>query len=144
MDRDDGLRALGLRRDAGSQEVEVAYRVRCLPLKTQILCSRRVLMKDQHKEDLRTLVLARDAALGRMERKRWTVAALALSGHRLLKKIGKTATDHLDERGARAFFGLPAHADENQVMEAYQVRKRALIRSFVTSHDDDELLSNTQ
>ena len=55
MDRDEGLRALGLRRGAGNQEVEVAYRVRCLPLKTQILCSRRVLMKDQYRADLRTL-----------------------------------------------------------------------------------------
>ncbi|MHC4548653.1 MAG: hypothetical protein ACYTEZ_07730 [Planctomycetota bacterium] len=139
MDQHEGMRFLGLGPGAGADEVKRAYRSRCLALKTQILCAHRALLKDQYREELRALVTAREAALGRAPRRDWAGQRLGLSGGRLVRKLGRTSTDHLDDRGARAFFGLAPHAGNAQVLDAYLLRKRALIRSFANSHDDDEM-----
>ena len=62
-----------------------------------------------------------------------------MSGRRLMRKLIRTQMDTLDDRGARAFLGLSPQAQNDQVRDAYQLRKRVLIRTFVTAHDDEEL-----
>jgi hypothetical protein len=139
MDRDEGLRLLGLAGGAGSNDVQQAYHYRASALKTQILNAEHTALLDQHRESLRQLVLARDAALGRPERKNWAVEPLGMSGRRLMRKLIGTQMDNLDDRGARAFLGLSPQAQNAQVRDAYQLRRRVLIRTFVTAHDDEEL-----
>jgi len=139
MDRDEGLRLLGLAADAGTAEIHQAYSYRSSALKGRILSAERAVLKDQHRATLRQLVLARDAALGLPPRRAWTVEPLGLSGQRLMRKLINTQMDKLDDRGARAFLGLSPQAQNAQVRDAYQLRKRALIRTFVTAHDDEEL-----
>jgi hypothetical protein len=139
MDRDEGLRLLGLAGGAGNAEIDQAYRHRALALKTQILCAERAVLKDQHRESLRQLVLARDAALGRPPRTSWAMEPLGLSGRRLMRKLSRTEMDKLDDRGARAFLGLSSQAQSTEVRDAYELRRRALIRTFVNAHDDEEL-----
>ena len=46
----------------------------------------------------------------------------------------RTQVNRLDERGARAFLGLSPRAENAQVRD-----KRALIRTFVSADDDEEL-----
>jgi hypothetical protein len=139
MTRDEGLRLLGLAGGAGSTDIQQAYHYRASALKTQILNAERTVLLDQHREGLRQLVRARDAALGLPARRTWTVEPLGMSGQRLMRKLTSTPMDKLDDRGARAFLGLPPQAQDDQVRDAYQLRRRALIRSFVTAHDDEEL-----
>jgi hypothetical protein len=139
MDRDQGLRLLGLAAGAGSAEIHQAYGYRSSALKNQILCAERAVLKDQHRESLRQLVMARDAALGLPPRRSWASEPLPMSGKRLMRKLIRTQMDSLDDRGARAFLGLSPQAQNDQVRDAYQLRKRVLIRTFVTAHDDEEL-----
>jgi len=139
MDRDEGLRLLGLAADAGSAEIHQAYSYRSSATKDRILCAERAVLKDEHCETLRQLVLARDAALGLPPRQAWTAEPLGLSGQRLMRKIINTQMDQLDDQGARAFLGLSPQAQNAQVRDAYQLRRRALIRTFVAAHDDEEL-----
>jgi len=139
MDHDEGLRLLGLARGAAADEIHEAYRYRATVLKTRILNAERTVLLDQHRESLRQLVLARDAALGLPARRTWKAEPLGMSGQRLMRKLTKTQMDKLDDRGARAFLGLSPQAENDQVRDAYQLRRRALIRTFVTAHDDEEL-----
>ena len=139
MDRDEGLRLLGLDGSSRDAEIHRAYTYRSSTLKGRILCAERAVLKDQHRETLRRLVLARDAALGLPPRRAWTAEPLPLSGRRLMRKLVNTQMDQLDDRGARAFLGLSAQAPNAQVRDAYQLRRRALIRTFVAAHDDEEL-----
>ena len=82
-----------------------AYRRQALPLKTQLLTAPRVWLKDRYREDLRDLVLARDAAHGLPDRPGWR--APGLSGRRLFSALVTTDAGDLDDRGARAFLGVP-------------------------------------
>jgi len=139
MTRDEGLRLLGLARGVTADEIHEAYHYRAATLKTRILNAEHTVLVDQHREGLRQLVRARDAALGLPARRAWTVEPLGMSGQRLMRKLTNTPMDNLDDRGARAFLGLSPQAQDDQVRDAYQLRRRALIRSFVTAHDDEEL-----
>jgi hypothetical protein len=139
MDRDEGLRLLGLAGGAASTDINQAYRDRASALKTQILNAEHTVLLDQHRESLRQLVLARDAALGLPPRRNWAVEPLGMSGLRLMRKLTGTPMDSLDDRGARAFLGLSPQAQRDQVQAAYQLRRRALIRTFVSADDDEEL-----
>jgi hypothetical protein len=139
MTRDEGLRLLGLARGATKAEIHEAYHYRASALKTRILNAEHTVLVDQHREGLRQLIRARDAALGLPERRTWTVEPLGMSGRRLMRKLTSTPMDKLDDRGARAFLGLSPQAPEDQVLDAYQLRRRALIRSFVTAPDDEQL-----
>ena len=139
MERDEALRLLGLAGGDGATEIHRAYAYRSSALKPRILCAERAVFKDQHRESLRQLVLARDAALGLPARRAWTAEPLGLSGRRLVRKLTSTEMDNLDDQGARAFLGVSSQAQNAQVRDAYQLRRRALIRTFVSAHDDDEL-----
>jgi len=139
MDRDEGLRLLGLARGVTDAEIHEAYRYRASTLKTRILNAEHTVLLDQHRESLRQLVRARDAALGLSVRRTWTMEPLGMSGRRLIRKLTGTQMDNLDDRGARAFLGLSPQAEDTQVRDAYQLRRRALIRTFVTAHDDEQL-----
>jgi hypothetical protein len=139
MDRDEGLRLLGLAGGAGSAEVHQAYRYRAAALKTRILNAEHTVLLDQHRESLRQMVLARDAALGLPPRRSWAAEPLGMSGRRLMRKLINTQMDKLDDRGPRALLGLSPPAQNAQVRDAYQLRRRALIRKFVSAHDDEEL-----
>ena len=71
LTREQALCRLGLPAQAGPGEVRRAYRKQALPLKTQLLTAPRVWLKDRYREELRELVLARDAALGNPDRPGW-------------------------------------------------------------------------
>ncbi len=114
-----------------------AYRKQALPLKTQLLTAPRVWLKDRYREELRCLVLARDAALGRPERPGWRAPGLA--GQRLFRTLARTDAGELDDRGARAFLGVPPTGGRDLVMGAYKLRARALVRCFANAASDDEM-----
>ena len=137
LSREQGLRDLGLPADAGPGEVRRAYRRQALPLKTQLLTAPRVWLKDRYREELRDLVLARDAALGLPDRSGWKASGLA--GRRLFRTLVETRAGELDDRGARAFLGVPASGGRDVVMGAYKVRARALVRCLANAKSDDEM-----
>jgi len=139
MDRDTGLKALGLSPGAGETEIERAYRVRSLSTKTLLLGSMRAEEKDRHRRELRKLVRVRDVALGRPERRNWRGERLGVGGRRLIDLLDRTSPDRLDARMARAFFGLPPDASEDEVRAAYGVRSRALVRAFANAESDEDL-----
>ncbi len=139
LTREQGLRNLGLPADAGPGEVRRAYRRQALPLKTQLLTAPRVWLKDRYREELRDLVVARDAALGRPDRTGWRAPGLA--GHRLFRTLAETEAGELDDRGARAFLGVPPAAGRDLVLDAYRVRARALVRCLANARSDDEMLA---
>jgi hypothetical protein len=138
MDREQGLRNLGLPSDAGPGEVRRAYRRRCLPLKTQLLTAPRAWLKDRYREELRELVQARDAALGRPDRTNWR-GRPPLSGSLLYRTLARTEAGELDDRGARQFLGVPPTAGREEVLSAYRLRARALVRCFANARSDDEM-----
>lgn len=137
LTREQGLRDLGLPAHAGPGEVRRAYRRLALPLKTQLLTAPRVWLKDRYREQLRDLVLARDAALGLPDRPGWRAPGLA--GRRLFKTLTTTDAGDLDDRGARAFLGVPPAGGRDVVMNAYKLRSRALVRCFANAASDDEM-----
>ncbi|HEX5136311.1 MAG TPA: hypothetical protein VFY93_05015 [Planctomycetota bacterium] len=139
MTRDQALGHLGLPPDAGPAQVRRAYRRQALPLKTQIMTAPRVWLKDRYREDLRDLVLARDAALGLPDRAGWRGALPGPDRQRFLVKLELAAAGDLDDRGARAFLGLAAAAGRDEVMQAYRLRSRVLVRCYAAAMTDDEM-----
>jgi curved DNA-binding protein CbpA len=138
MDREHGLRNLGLPPDAGPGEVRRAYRKQCLPLKTQLLTAPRAWLKDRYREQLRELVQARDAALGLPDRTGWRARPL-MSGSLLFRTLVRTQAGDLDDRDARRFLGVPPAADREEVMNAYRLRARALVRCLANAKSDEEM-----
>jgi len=137
MDREQGLRNLGLPDEAGPRDVQRAYRRHALPLKTQLLTAPRVTLKDRYRAELRELVLARDAALGLPDRATWR--APGLSGRRVFTALATTPAADLDDRGARSFLGVGPDAGHDEIMAAYRLRARALVRCLANANSDDEL-----
>ncbi len=137
LTREQGLRNLGLPTDAGPGEVRRAYRKQALPLKTQLLTAPRVWLKDRYREELRDLVLAREAALGHPDRGGWSASGLA--GRRLFRTLLETRAGDLDDQGARAFLGVPPSGGRAAVMGAYKLRARALVRCLANARSDDEM-----
>lgn len=138
MDRDHALTLLGLPADASAREVELAYKTRSRALKLQVLGAPRSDVKDRNLEALRRLVHARDAALGR-NGDRGGRRLVGISGRRLVQMMRETKAALLDREQARAFFELPADAPNEEVLEAYRVRSRALVQRFALAHDDEEM-----
>lgn len=139
LNREQGLRNLGLPTDAGPGEVRRAYRRQCLPLKTQLLTAPRVWLKNRYRDELRQLVLARDAALGLPDRPGWRGKLPGPAGRRLFQNLVLTDAGELDDRGARAFLGLMPVADRVEVLNAYRIRSRALVRCLANAASDDEM-----
>jgi len=137
LTREQGLSQLGLPPDAGAVKVQRAYRRQALPLKTQIMTAPRAWLKDRYREELRDLVLARDAALGLPDRPGWRAPGLA--GRRLFKTLATTDALDLDDKGARAFLGVPPNGGRDLVMGAYRLRARALVRCYANAATDDEM-----
>jgi hypothetical protein len=137
LTREQALGRLGLPAESGPGEVRRAYRRQALPLKTQLLTAPRVWLKDRYRSDLRDLVLARDVALGLPDRTGWRGAGLA--GQRLFRTLVDTHAGELDDRGARAFLGVPAAGGRDVVLQAYRVRARALVRCLANAASDDEM-----
>lgn len=137
LNREQGLRNLGLPADSGPGEVRRAYRRQALPLKTQLLTAPRVWLKDRYRGELRDLVLARDAALGLPDRPGWRAPGLA--GQRLFRTLATTDALDLDDHGARVFLGVPPAGGRDVVMGAYKLRARALVRCYANARSDDEM-----
>jgi len=136
MNRDQGLRLLGLDAGASPREVQRAYRKRSLPLKTQVLTAPRVALKDRYRDDLRALVEARDAALGRPH---LPPPPVGVNGNRLLERLRRAHLEPVDRDRARAFLGVPADATDAAVWDAYRVCARALVRRLACATDDTEM-----
>ena len=139
MTQQEGLRSLGLDNGATATEIALAYRSRSLPLKTQILSAPRAMLKERYRDDLRDLVTARQAALGRKLAEGWTGPAIGINAERLGDALSAIPADGLNAEKARAFLGLPKRATKAQVLAAYSIRARALIRRFAAASDDYEL-----
>jgi hypothetical protein len=139
MDREQGLRTLGLPADAGPGAIRRAYRRQCLPLKTQLLTAPRVALKDRYRDELRALVLARDAALGLPDRAGWRRDRPPVPGARIFGALARTQAGELDDRGARVFLGLSPAAGPDEIIAAYRVRARALVRCLANARDDAEM-----
>jgi hypothetical protein len=139
MNRNSGLRMLGLPERASERDIERTYRSRVLPVKQHILGARRAVDVTHHRDELRRLVAARDAAIGREPRSDWRGEHLGVSATRLLDLLDRTNVSSLDRRVACAFFKLPAGATRKDVIAAYAARKRALIRQFANAREDEEL-----
>jgi hypothetical protein len=139
LTREQALGQLGLPPDAGPVQVHRAYRRQSLPLKTQLMTAPRVFLKDRYRAELRELVLARDAALGLPDRTSWTGALPGPEGHRFLTRLARTDAGDLDDQGARAFLGLPAAAGRGEVLQAYRLRARVLVRCFAAAGTEEEM-----
>jgi len=139
LTRQQGLDQLGLPPDAGPAQIQRAYRRQALPLKTQLMTAPRVWLKDRYREELRDLVLAREAALGHPDRPGWRGDLPGPDRQRFLVRLELTEAGDLDDRGARAFLGLAPAAGRDEVMKAYRLRSRVLVRCYAAAVTDDEM-----
>lgn len=139
LTREQAFSRLGLPPDAGPAQVRRAYRREALPLKTQLMTAPRAWLKNRYRDDLRELVLARDAALGLPDRQGWHGDLPGPDGRRFLSKLARTEAGELDDRGARAFLGLAPAAGRGEVLQAYRLRARALVRCYASAATDDEM-----
>jgi hypothetical protein len=139
LTREQALGHLGLPADAGPVRIRRAYRRQALPLKTQLMTAPRVWLKNRYREELRDLVLARDAALGAPRRDGWHGDLPGPERHRFLSKLVRTEAGELDDQGARAFLGLAPAAGRGEVMQAYRLRSRVLVRCYAAAATDDEM-----
>jgi hypothetical protein len=136
MDREAALKALGLSPKAQPDEIEAAYRKRADALKRNILASIKPSEIARHREALRALVRVRDAAFGD---KRPPPAKLEISVRQLVATLRETSVGALDRDTARRFFGLEAKASDDDVLAAYELRKRALVRRFARAAQPAEV-----
>ena len=141
VNRDNGLRVLGLGDQAGIREIERAYKTRARAVKTLLLGARRAADKDRYRSSLRELVRGRDAALGLVPRRDWHAERVALRGARLLDMLRRALVERLHAGAARGFFGLPPIASRAAVLDAYRLHSRALVRAFANARSDDELVA---
>jgi hypothetical protein len=139
LTREQAFGHLGLPPDSGPAQIRRAYRRQALPLKTQIMTAQRVWLKDRYREELRDLVLARDTALGLPDRRGWHGDLPGPDGHRFLSRLARTEAGDLDDRGARAFLGVAPAAGRGEVMQAYRLGARALVRCYAAAATDDEM-----
>lgn len=128
MDREAALRALGLSPRAQPDEIEAAYRKRADALKREVLTATQPEVIARHREELRTLVRRRDAALG--SERAPSPDELGISVRQLVTMLGETKVLDLDRDGARRFLGLEPTVSDAEVDLAYELRKRALIRRY--------------
>lgn len=139
MDQQTSLKELGLGPEASPEEIERSYKTRSRALKSLILSSRRAELKEQHRDELRHLVLCRATALGEPPPGDWHADQFRISSTRLLARLRETGLHDLNRRTAREFLGVPAKAKRKQVMRSYREHQRALIRRFARARDDSEL-----
>jgi hypothetical protein len=139
LTREQGLSRLGLPADAGPKEVRRAYRRQALPLKTQLMTAPRVWLKDRYRAELRELVLAREVALGLPDRPDWHGETPGPDGNGFLSRLASTDAGELDDKGARVFLGLAPAAGRGEVMQAYRLGARALVRCYAAAVTDEEM-----
>ena len=139
MDRDAGMRALGLEPGAGKKLIQRAYKARSRALKGQILSAAHTDEIRRGRRQLRELVCTREIAMGHEPPREWQGGRLGLSGSRLVERLSDAHARDLDRRSARVFFDVPLNAKSKQVKNAYRLHSRALVRSYVRASDDAEL-----
>jgi hypothetical protein len=139
VDKDQGLRVLGVSPKAGTLEIERAYKTRSRAVKTLLLGAVRAAEKERYRFSLRELVRGRDVALGRRPRDQWQADPLGVSARRLIDLLHRTEVKRLDPARARAFFGLSPLASRAAVMDTYRIHARALVRAFANADSDEAL-----
>ncbi len=140
MDREHAVKRLDAPLDASPKDIQRAYKRLCRPLKVRLLRATVAEEKEQIRAELRELVQARDAALGRPMRSDWAAQThLGFSGKRVLDVLSRTEPAQLDRGAACSFFDLAPDASNDDVRAAYRVRSRALVRCLANTHDDTEL-----
>ncbi|MHC4956941.1 MAG: hypothetical protein ACYTGN_01100 [Planctomycetota bacterium] len=133
------LQELGLAAPASPTQIERAYKTRSRALKTLILGSTRIELKEQHRDELRRLVVSRAIALGRTPPRDWHAERFRISSSRLLKRLKSVESFGMTRERALAFFGLPKDVERERVERIYRAQQRALIKRFVRATDDVEL-----
>ena len=134
MDQKAACEWLGVDPNAPRDDALAAYARMSRPLKRKILDARRTAEMRLYQKELRRLVEARDALVGK------TVAPKPVSSYsRLLARLAKVKVLEMDRRDARSFFGLPVYASDAQVLNAYDEAARALVRRLTLCTNDSEL-----
>ena len=124
---------LGLSEGASENEILGVYRDRCQPLKRRLVKAQTVEEKNQHRREIRTLIRARDTALGndRGERER-----LGIKWRPLLYRLDEVRVAKLDRKTALAALDLAPHASDDDVQQAFRVRYRVLTRALGNAKTD--------
>ncbi|MGQ0613263.1 MAG: hypothetical protein ACT4PV_05960 [Planctomycetaceae bacterium] len=141
MQRDQGIRLLGLKPGARTEEVLRAYRGQSEVLKRRILRARWPEEKEAYRDALRRLVSSRDVALGRPPGGAGGKERLGVSGSRLVARLEGLALSGLDGGGARSFLGLEPNAARGAILEAYDRGRRALLRRYSAAKTREEMLA---
>jgi hypothetical protein len=139
MTFETSLQELGLSAPASPTQIERAYKTRSRALKTLILGSTRIALKEQHRDELRRLVVCRAVALGRTPPRDWQAERFRISSTRLLQRLKDVESFGMTREKALAFFGLPSDVERERVERIYRAQQRALIKRFVRATADTEL-----
>ena len=127
LTREKALWVLGLPPEATSKEVLVAYKAKSRPLKRKLVAAQSVKLKDVFRADLRSLVLARNAALGQGTD---VPEPLAVSWEPLLRKLTPVDPKALTRIEALAVLDLPPHASDKDIRRAFTTCYRVLTRGL--------------